>query len=278
MTAIVDVPLFVWVELLTHKRAARNASSSRAQSPKRHREMGFYVPDYFYFQGDGMKVGDALSDEHNAVLRTMWEEFHHALYDTIEEFQSLLEGYLQADGIHIPLANGIINRLLPTTKMMRGIMTMTEDGWKALLALRCHPDADSAMQQVATQIQDILTTCIWKASDYHLPFSTPNATTEEAFRDQWKGCAGQIARVSYGKPGPGQRSSDDLATDLLNATPIHFSPFEHSASWTHHPLPSTLCSKPEDCVLSPDGVVCGWENVRALIEEGYDDLLGEENL
>ena len=268
LTVIVEVPLFVWVELLTHKRPARNASSSRAQSPKRHRGMGYYIPDTFYLQGEGMAVGDPLPYAVSQDIQTAWIEAHEHIYAIIEEFDERTKAYLTHRGIDGRIANGIVNRLLPTTKMMRGIVTATEDAWACLLALRNHPAADSGMQVMARQIQAILDTPgIWRHSNYHVPLISPPVDTEEQFKASWKESAGMTARVSYGTPGPGQRSSEDLANDLLLATPMHASPFEHSAMWVECPRSSALCSTLDDMKNKENGVY-GWENCRAMIEIG----------
>lgn len=259
-TFVLEVPLYVWVELLTHKRPARNASSSRAQSYKRHSAMGYYTPPVFYSQGEFMRAGEPLPEEVQAELLEFWTLLHQDIYERIDAKL----GSLKARGY--TWAKEQVNRLLPTTKLVRGVMTATEDAWGKVFALRNHPDADRTMQEVAAGMQAELERAYWWRADYHIPFDdNPRAPRDyEEFDARAKVSAARLARVSNGQPGPGQRPDEVLASDLLRDQ--HFSPFEHIARWVSYPLTSALAVKAEDFYSDNEGI-WGWENYRSELEE-----------
>lgn len=254
-TLVVECPVFVWTELLTHKRIARNASSSRAESFGRHTAHGYYKPDTFYAaSASGMGHGDALPDAVQADLDAWWIAYHAATYERIA---ALING-LKANGHTI--AKEQINRLLPTTKMLRGVVTATESAWAAVLALRTADAADPAMQELARKIEVAIAGADWQHSNIHVPYA-PIAVTSDTFIEVATLAAARLARTSYGAPGPGQCSDADLAADLLAMG--HLSPFEHCASWEDYPIANALCSHREDKLRN----CYGWENHRAKIEE-----------
>ena len=58
ITCKVDIPGYVWMELLTSKRFARNASSNRAMTVEKNiSNLGYYMPEMFFNQGEGMSSG-----------------------------------------------------------------------------------------------------------------------------------------------------------------------------------------------------------------------------
>ena len=240
-TFVVEVPAYVWMELLTHKRMARNASSARAQSHQRHAAMGYYVPAQWYRQGTWMSPGLPLDPATNDYITQLVEE-HYA-----EVERRIAAIVIASNG---GIAKEQINRLMPISRMMRGVVTATEPAWRAMLALRNHPTADVAMQHLAQQIAQALDAAAWVSAWKHTPFADDGDVMTAAAR---------IARVSAGAPGPGQRSDAQLAQDLIDQR--HWSPFEHCASWVHQPRRSALCSAADDLHHG-----MGWQNHRSALE------------
>jgi thymidylate synthase ThyX len=238
-TFVVEVPAYVWMELLTHKRFARNASSARAQSHQRHAAMGYHVPPQWYRQGTWMSPGLPLDPASNDYVTRLVEEYYAECERRIAAIMIVSNG---------GIAKEQINRLMPISRMMRGVMTGTESAWCAMLELRNHATADVAMRAAAEIIAQQLDAADWKISNEHTPFGDDAMTA-----------AARIARVSAGAPGAGQRSDLDLAHDLIKQR--HLSPFEHCATWVSHPAPSALCSTESD--KHEDH---GWENHRVLLE------------
>lgn len=261
----VKVPVYVWTELLTHKRLARNASSSRAQSQKRHANMGWYTPPVFYEQGEFMQAGEPLPEEVQEAVRELWDGLHRTVYQGV----SGIDTYVRSLGFK-GLAKEQINRPLGTTKMLTGVVTATEDAWRSVLALRKHPAADTAMQLLAYQLDEGLRTATWWHADWHIPFDDNPAAPRDLleYRERAKVAAARLARVSNGKPGPGQRSDLELAEQLL--TDRHLSPFEHVARMEEMPPTSAVCSVERDLWFGDDYSIRGWANFRADIEAGVE--------
>ena len=137
-----------------------------------------------------------------------------------------------------------------TTTSVSLTQGMGKIGRRAMLALRNHPTADVAMQQLAQQIAQALDGATWVSAWKHTPFADDGDVMTAAAR---------IARVSAGAPGAGQRSDAQLAQDLIDQR--HLSPFEHCASWVHQPRRSALCSAADDLHHG-----MGWQNHRSTLE------------
>lgn len=248
ITFQVEVPLFVWTELLTHKRFARNASSARAQSTERYVGMGYYIPDTFYMKGDGMQSSDEPIPYQDAAI-DIWISAWNAAVNYARQ--------LTQAGI----AKEQANRLIPPIKIIRGVVTGTEDAWKCFLQLRNHVTADKAMQEFARIVQSAIDNTIWSYSPFHVPFADKNEYGEvDVDQEVVKVAAARIARVSYDRPKQG-KNDIELADMLLKDK--HLSPFEHIAfAWpVTGIIASALNSKPEDQYGETV-----WLNYRSMIE------------
>jgi thymidylate synthase ThyX len=280
----IEVPLYVWTEVLTHRRFARNASSARAMSTERYVDMGYYTPKTFYKQGSGMQSS-------NEPIKQQW--LANLIWHTTTKLTQIGSKQLERLGV----AKEQRNRLVAPNKIVRGIVTGTEDAWQSFLKLRNHHTADKAMQELAALINseiyrleywktdyvapsgvmipasiDILVPASgyllvdmpktyidnWTYSDYHFPFE-----------GEIESIVAQVARVSYART----KGKDDKA--LYNALwkDGHLSPFEHIAYWTEDPKASCFTTKPSgDCDLDVYGdVFAGWESLRARLENSPID-------
>jgi hypothetical protein len=259
VTFQIEAPIYVWTELLTHKRLARNASSARYESPKRHNEHGFYTPQIWYERTERGRVGDPLPYDVTQQLSELWTVAHRYLADMQVTMQTLVKNRGYAG-----IANEQINRLTTTAKMVRGVVTATWPAWRAFLELRASDEADVAMQELAFEIDAQLDVAEFNGGIHHVPFGEATHDVERLMQ-----AAARIARVSNGAPGPGQRGDADLARDLLRDG--HLSPFEHIATWGPDPITSALCSADSDRVIGHD-YVYGWTNLRARIEKNLVNL------
>jgi len=272
----IEVPLYVWTEVLTHRRFARNASSARAMSTERYVDMGYYTPDTFYKQGKGMQSS-------NEPIRHQW--LARAIWHTTTKLTQIGTRQLERLGV----AKEQRNRLISPNKIIRAIVTGTEDAWKSFLVLRNHHTADKAMQELAARINSeiyrleywridytqgsgiamnvdehaILTTVSgmymvelpkthydnWTYSDYHYPFT-----------GEIESIVAQIARVSYART----KGKDDKALYDALWKDGHHSPMEHIAYWKKYPEKSCYTTKDIDTQI--DEYIYGWESHRSRIE------------
>lgn len=263
ITIVLEVPYYVWVEFLTHRRISKNATSNRAMKMERNVEMGYYIPDTFYTQGEGMASSRVPVDNQAKALET-WK---------------MVWGYSTAcfHGLtQLGVSREQASRVLPAFKMMKGIATATEDAWTKFLELRDNPLADVAMQEFAAKVRDAIGIAQWKIDYRHAPYLS--GIQNSVFYPVGKlvlECAARIARVSYDKAGSG-KSDYDLGKRLLDNK--HMSCFDHIAFWVINPNLSPASLKSEDTEREDnieDGIteVYGWQTARSMIEQGEFDGL-----
>lgn len=249
ITCKIEVPYYVWVELLTHKRFARNASSNRAMSvDKNLSSLGFYLPSKFFVQGTGMSSGDVIDPEKQEEALKIWNE--------VWKYCSKKSQKLSELGVTKEQSS----RVLPTFKMMRGLVTGTQDAWNKFFELRISPLADTAMQEFAQKVKTVIDEKEYQYSVLHLPYLTKEELDNDEFNAEeilYVG-AGRIARLSYGDIST---KNNDMVLGQRLKNDKHLSPFEHSAGWVHNPWNSALCSKAEDMAEN-----YGWESARATFE------------
>ena len=248
ITVQIETPLYVWMELLTHKRPSRNASSNRAMPTSVNLNLGYFMPKNFHHKAKGMQSGEIVSDEIQKLAEMAWIE--------VWEFCKTKMLYLDFLGI----AKEESSRLLPTFKIMNGLVTATKNAWECLLDLRTAENADKAMQELAGKIKSSIEKADWNYSDKHLPFILDE---EKSLSDISFLAAGRIARLSYGDI---KNKDGDIELGKRLFKDKHFSCFEHSAHWVGEPYLSNLCSKPEDKYMNNYGDYYGWENVRSQLE------------
>ena len=247
-TFYIKVPYYVWVEILTHKRLSRNASSARAQSPDRHVGEGYYLPPTFFENKKGMTVGKPVEDiiqrEAQQVYRDVWEYCTKAVQ------------YLEDLGISKEQSN----RVVPAFKMVSALVTATEDGWSNFLELRDSSNADVAMQSFARKVRkELENERNWVNTLVHAPYYVTG--------DNIYSLIGKIARVTYNSYQEFSIDENEkLGKRLLKNR--HMSPLEHIAVFSIDPYPSAICSKPEDCYFE-EGIfdLMGWQSLRAEYEE-----------
>lgn len=287
----IEVPLYIWTEILTHRRFARNASSARAMSTERYVNMGYYTPEYFYTQGKGMQSSNDRI-KHQWLAVQVW----HTTMKICQFSTKILE--------RLSVAKEQRNRLIPPTKIVRAIVTGTEDAWKAFLLLRNHHTADKAMQDFArlieyqiSQISYYRSTTIIASGEFpqHLQqYSIPSGSayvlncTPELI-DNWtyadihlpfegdtESIVAQIARVSYART----KGKDDKALYDALWRDGHLSPFEHIAYWTSDPKASCFTTKDSeyaDIVNSRNEYegFKAWESLRSRLENSPIDKQDE---
>lgn len=249
ITLRVTVPLYVWVELLTHRRLSRNAASARAMSFGRVLDLGYYHPLELYKTAKGMAVGEQIDDPE---VHEEWDRLH-----------DLMVYYVDGLAQTYNLAKEQLNRLLPSTRMIVGIVTGTQAAWDAFLRLRDHPTADVAMQQVARATNDAIQSIPWTVGDVHTPFDGAD----------YDSIAARLARVSYNRDEEDEQKNKDLARRLKEHK--HLSPFEHIAFWRENPAMSNFTSCADDVLIKIERSAqfwkndyFGWHQYRKVIEEG----------
>lgn len=252
VTVRVTVPLFVWTELLTHRRFSRNAASARALSLSSLTAMGYYQPDRWFRSAKGMSLGEEIADPQMVDdLVYYWQQYHEVMLYYIDGIAKTTS-----------LAKEQLNRLLSTTRMVVGIVTGTMSAWQAFFSLRLHETADYAMRQAAQRMKEAIEQTAWARQTTHVPFACE--TIEEAIA--------RIARVSYNADIADPEKNKALYQRLLQHR--HLSPFEHVASWKEHPAMSNYTSVADDVIIKTERSkkqwwrcdYYGWHQYRKEVE------------
>lgn len=246
LTIKVECPLYVWTELLTHRRFARNASSARAMSTDRYAGMGHYMPDVFVKQGKGM-ASSAEPIKYQRLAELIWK--------TTINVTNLSAKLLEKLGT----AKEQRNRLIAPTKIVRGIVTGTEAAWEYFLLLRDNKAADRAMQELAHNINIAMNNAKWDYAYEHLPMY-PHGDTTLSHMDKKLVAVARIARVSYAR----EKGKEDLQLAKSLMEEGHYSPFEHMAAWKLNPRNCAYSCTPQDLIKTTDlfPMYWGWETWR----------------
>jgi hypothetical protein len=228
-------PLFIHNELLTHRAFSRNSASSRAIPVERmidSVQRDPVIPTYWGKNQPGMKA----EEECSAQVELWHSEFGasdcfvdreeawlHAMHNAVGQARAF-----EAAGYH----KQIVNRLLAPFAHIETLITSTE--WENFDALRCHPDAEPHMQDLASAIRAVILPDNWTPLPefgWHIPF-LDERDADLSLSDKLKVSVARCAMVSYfdpdGKPTPREKEFERY-NKLLSSRPLHASPFEHQA-------------------------------------------------
>ena len=217
-------PRFIHAEFMSHRVFSRNASSSRAIPVDKMIEQvrtNPAMPIHWGKNQAGMQAEEELSIHEKAYVIDEWRR---ACYHACDVAESMMQA-----GAH----KQIVNRILEPFQHIHVIVTSTE--WDNFFALRCHPDAQPEMQDLAIKMREAKeasTPRLMFAREWHLPY----ITEEERKTRNWallrQISAARCCRVSYMKHDGTQATIEEekaLCARLLSANPMHASPFEHQA-------------------------------------------------
>ena len=241
---------FVLAELNTHRSFSRNSASSRAIPTKKllERVVNDPVIPWFGKNQSGMVAMEALPEDLRQQTETLWLR---ARDNAVSSARALLS--LGNDQTH--LHKQTVNRLLEPFLWHTVILTATE--WSNFFALRCSPDAQPEIRDVAYRIRDVYETSTPKLvplESWHTPLLQTDEDSELSIEDKIKISVARCARVSYlTHDGVRDIQADfDLYGKLLLSH--HMSPFEHVA----RPLPDPT---------QWSGNFCGWHQHRKDIPD-----------
>lgn len=219
-------PRFIHAEFMTHRVFSRNASSSRAIPVAKMVEMvrtDPAMPIHWGANQPGMQAKSELMPLANRThSKTLWVKAANQAADIAEAMMKM--------GLHKQVAN----RLLEPFQHIHVVVTATE--WQNFFDLRCHPDAQPEIQELATQmrlaIAESLPTAVC-VDEWHLPYVTMAEREMYETTELVKISAARCARVSYLKhDGTESDIKEDLELyeRLVGGVPLHASPIEHQAT------------------------------------------------
>lgn len=250
-TLSLKYPRYIHSEFMTHRMFSRNASSSRAipvSKMLRNIWNNFVTPIHWGKNQAGMQA----KDENLKGVR-LW--LAKAIWYGMAVNNSLGVWILSKLGLHKQWANR------PTEWFSQISVVVTATDWDNFFALRCHPDAQPEIRNLAEKIRDALQTSKPKLTNIHLPYYS-DSTYEghsplKVMGFLGKDSAACCARVTHLNHDGSFASPDDnarLYDKLVGSKPEHYSPLEHQA---------IACEDSEYCAN-----LRGWKSQRTLHEEG----------
>lgn len=235
ITLEIELHRFILPEFNTHRSISRNFQSSRAVPIKQMIEQvrtNPAMPMHWGKNQGGMQAEKELLDPKK--VKMYWAR-------AAEDAAGYAE-HMDKEGTH----KQIVNRILEPFMWTKGVVTATEQAWKAFFELRCHKDAQPEIQALAFKIRDAIATStpkILKKGEWHLPYvedkNYPLAKFESAkhrLESMIKVSTSCCGQVSYRKLNDSLEKALEIY-DMLNLPiygtytndPPHFSPTEHVA-------------------------------------------------
>lgn len=220
-TFVLKYPRFIHAEFMTHRMFSRNASSSRAIPVEKMIaaiEQDPAMPVYWGKNQKGMQADQELTSAQIEAVKSEWLFARNNALNTARTMLAL--------GLH----KQITNRVLEPWQHITVVCSATT--YKNFFKLRCHPDAQPEIAELARKMRDLYNSAEPKETKFHLPFITEEELLEYDVETLMKCSVARCARVSYlnhdgTKPDV---QKDIILHDRLCANdPGHFSPFEHVA-------------------------------------------------
>jgi hypothetical protein len=240
----------IHAEYLTHRIFSRNASSSRAIPVKKMLSNVWNEPAMPVHWGKnqaGMQAREELSGWRKAFSKAVWRLAGKGMCGVVWTLSKV--------GLHKQVAN----RLLEPWQHIHVVCTSTE--WENFFALRCHPDAQPEIQELAMAMRSAMewsTPRLLRYGEWHLPYvnclERKDLTKEEAIKVSAARCC-RVSYLNHGGVTSTLNEDEALFNKLTNSEPPHASPLEHAATPT-----------PVGSVGNLQGNLVGWNQFRKIYE------------
>lgn len=215
-------PRFIHAELMTHRVFSRNASSSRAIPVKKMLSNVWNEPAMPVHWGKnqaGMQAREELSGWRRSFAKATWKLSGKVMCGVVWTLSKV--------GLHKQVAN----RLLEPWQHIHVVCTSTE--WENFFALRCHPDAQPEIQELAMAMRSAMewsTPRLLRYGEWHLPYvnclERKDLTKEEAIKVSTARCC-RVSYLNHGGVTSTLNEDISLYDRLVKADPPHRSPTEH---------------------------------------------------
>ena len=291
VTYELEYPRFIHSELMTHRLFSRNAMSSRAVPVKKMIEQVRNNPAMPIHWGKNQK-GMQADSEHNDVIKTLTTvndesgnlKLKSKKYTREEAWKLAASGAafwaerFDEAGYH----KQIVNRMLEPFQRMKTIVTATE--YDNFFWLRNHEDAQPEIREMAAIMLEGYKAVIpnknlcklLSSEQWHLPYIE---TKEDGSLWTWEGeevslatakkiSSSCCAQVSYRVLNTSQEKAVDIYARLVDAKPIHASPFEHIAKpIDYSDFRSGAVTHVDNEFQAWSGNLRGWVQFRQTIPE-----------
>jgi hypothetical protein len=283
-----EYPRFIHAEFMTHRLFSRNAASSRAIPVKKAIELikaDTAKPIHWGKNQPGMSAKEECNEPVGGAAH-VFGATREGAWDFARDKAIFMAEAFDKAGYH----KQIVNRLLEPFSHIKVVCTATE--YDNFFYLRCHPDAQPEIQELAEQM--------WKAreqnvpvklnpGDWHMPYFQQGfwleASAFGSLDDALAISSSCCAQVSYRVLNDSLEKAKDIFARLVESKPVHASPFEHQATPMLDPYycddeQVLLACHPDNETLDADGIthfdrngyawsgnLKGWIQHRQLIKD-----------
>ncbi|KKL00847.1 hypothetical protein LCGC14_2628380 [marine sediment metagenome] len=258
----ITYPRMVHSELMTHRTFSRNSSSSRALPNERLIERIKNDPVFPVWWGknqSGMQAREEIDDIEGA--KEWWLRGRDMMIEWAEEGTARFNLHKQ-----------IVNRPLEAWMWITVIVTATR--YNNYFKLRCHPDAQPEIQQIAYMMRGLYESqepTLLKWGYWHLPYIREEEWNLYPLEDLIKLSIARCARVSYLTHDGIRDITKDLGLHDSLAENGHWSPFEHQAKCARDTYPP---NGPPSSMLSGNFRSINWIQYRKTIHGEDKEILG----
>jgi thymidylate synthase ThyX len=223
ITMEMTYPRFIHAEHLRHRMFSFNVASSRAIPVEKmieQVEKNPVIPMHWGKAQKGMQAYEVLSGLDANECKDLWLTARDYCLGAAEA--------MMINGLH----KQIINRILEPWMWCTVICTGNQGAWNNFWALRCHPEAEPHMHNIAEHTREAANaseTDRLFEGDWHLPLIGFDGDEQLSVSDAVKVSAGRCARVSYLTHDGTRNVQADIDLCQRLVTSKHFSPTEHQA-------------------------------------------------
>lgn len=221
ITMRITLPRIILAEFNTHRKIAKNTSSSRAipiVKMVKHVYENMFYPVHWGANQSGMQAEKELRGFRKTLAKMSWRTFGVMACGAALVMDKI--------GVH----KQITNRLIENFSYITMIFTTTD--LSNFFALRHHPDAQPEIRELAGKMKfayDASEPNLLKKGEWHLPLVHEHemATDIETLRMI---SAARCASTSYQTVDGKEINAEvalRIASKLIKSNPIHASPFEH---------------------------------------------------
>ena len=220
ITFVIKAPKFLDAEIEKHRMFSSNSTSDRAIPFDRMKDAEFFIPRDIRKNQKGMQGFEQVEEYTKDEFRWDIHELRNEVIDTLALYPEIHKQHL--------------NRYLLPWAYQTKIITTNNDWFNYFEALRDHPAADPAIQELAKKMREAYTWSqpkVLEHGDWHLPFVTDEEKDRYSFDDLCKMSSARCARISYNNHDGTDNSFDkdnSLFTMLYEEN--HRTPMEHQAT------------------------------------------------
>ena len=220
ITFVIKAPKFLDAEIEKHRMFSSNSTSDRAIPFDRMKDAEFFIPRDIRKNQKGMQGFEQVEEYTKDEFRWDIHELRNEVIDTLALYPEVHKQHL--------------NRYLLPWAYQTKIITTNNNWFNYFEALRDHPAADPAIQELAKKMREAYTWSqpkVLEHGEWHLPFVTDEEKDQYSNDNLCKMSSARCAKISYNNHDGTNNSFDkDNALFTVLYEENHRTPMEHQAT------------------------------------------------